>query len=74
MSEVIEYDLSDWDRKKIENARTAMNRGIFEYTIEICCSLLEEKPRCLEVRGLLLKRRGEYMQTKAKVWVLCLLV
>ncbi len=53
MSEILEYDLSDRDRKKIENARLAMTRGNFEYTIDICCSLLEEEPRCLEVRRLL---------------------
>ena len=66
MSEVLEYDLSDRDRKKIENARTAMTRGNFEYTIEICCSLLEEEPRCLEMRRLLRKVQRRVYANKGK--------
>jgi len=66
MSEVLEYDLSDRDRKKIENARTAMTRGNFEYTIEICCSLLEEEPRCLEVRRLLRKAQRRVYANSGK--------
>lgn len=66
MSEILEYDLSDRDRKKIENARLAMTRGNFEYTIDICCSLLEEEPRCLEVRRLLRKAQRRVYANRTK--------
>ncbi len=66
MSEVLEYDLSDRDRKKIENARLAMTRGNFEYTIDICCSLLEEEPRCLEVRRLLRRAQRRVFANRRK--------
>jgi len=66
MSEVFEYELGDRDRKKMENARLAMTRGNFEYTIEICCSLLEEEPRCLEVRRLLRKAQRRVYADQGK--------
>ncbi len=66
MSEVLEYDLSDRDRKRFRTARTAMTRGNFEYTIEICCSLLEEEPRCLEVRRLLRKAQRRVYANSGK--------
>ncbi len=40
-------------RKRFENAKLAVERGNFEYTIEICSELLSETPGCLEARQLL---------------------
>lgn len=55
MSEISENELGDRDRKKIDNARLAMTRGNFEYTVDICFEFLLENPGCLEVRQLLRK-------------------
>jgi len=53
MAEIPESLLDDRERKRLTNARLAMERGNFEYTIEICDQLLEERPECLDVRRLL---------------------
>lgn len=66
MSDLLEYELSERDRKKFKNARLAMTRGNFEYTIDICCALLEEEPRCLEVRQLLRKAQRRVLATQKK--------
>lgn len=66
MAEVLEYDLSDRDRKKMENARLAMTRGNFGYTIEICSEILLGEPGCLEVRRLLRKAQRRVYAEKSK--------
>lgn len=53
MPEVPLKDLDSRIRKKFDNARVAIERGNFEYAVEICSSLLVEHPGCLEVRELL---------------------
>ena len=53
MPEIPESLLDDRERKRLSNARLAMERGNFEYTIEICVHLLEERPECLDVRRVL---------------------
>lgn len=53
MSEVALKDLDSRIRKQVENARVAVERGNFEYAVEICSSLLLGTPGCLEVRELL---------------------
>ncbi|MBK1878649.1 tetratricopeptide repeat protein [Pelagicoccus mobilis] len=53
MAEVPLKELDRRVRKQFENARIAVERGNFEYTIEICSSILAENPGCLEVRHLL---------------------
>ncbi len=53
MPEVSLKNLDSRVRKQISNARTAVERGNFEYTVEICSSLLLENPGCLEIRELL---------------------
>ncbi|MEM9158079.1 MAG: tetratricopeptide repeat protein [Verrucomicrobiota bacterium] len=46
-------DLSDRERKSFANAKLAIERGNFEYAVEICGSLLEYRPGCLDVRRVL---------------------
>lgn len=53
MPEISLKDLDSRVRKQFVNARTAVERGNFEYTVEICSSLLLENPGCLEIRELL---------------------
>ncbi|MDQ8185642.1 tetratricopeptide repeat protein [Pelagicoccus sp. SDUM812002] len=53
MPEVSLKELDARVRKQVGNARTAVERGNFEYCVEICSSLLLEHPGCLEVRELL---------------------
>lgn len=53
MPEVALKELDSRIRKKFDNARVAIERGNFEYAVEICSSLLVEHPGCLEVRELL---------------------
>ncbi len=53
MSDVSLKDLDARVRKRFANARTAVERGNFEYCVEICSSLLLENPGCLEIRELL---------------------
>lgn len=53
MSEVAVKELDSRSRKQFENARVAVERGNFEYAVEICSSLLLEAPGCLQVRELL---------------------
>lgn len=53
MSEVTLKELDSRVRKRFGNARTAVERGNYEYTIEICSSILSLHPGCLEVRELL---------------------
>lgn len=53
MPEISVKELDARFRKQFENARLALERGNFGYTIEICSSLLREKPGCLEARKLL---------------------
>ncbi len=53
MPEKLENELSERDRKKLESAKLAINRGNSEYTVELCSELLEDQPGCLEVRKLL---------------------
>ncbi len=66
MSEISEHALNERDRKKFENARLAMRRGNFEYTVEICFDLLVEDPGCLEVRELLRKAQRRVFTTAPK--------
>ena len=53
MEEIPISSLSDRERKSFANAKMAMERGNFEYAVEICASILSRKPECLEVRKLL---------------------
>jgi len=53
MPEIPEDLLDERERKRLSNARVAMERGNFEYAIEICDQLLEIRPECLDVRRLL---------------------
>lgn len=75
MPEVTLKDLDSRVRKQFGNARTAVERGNFEYTVEICSSLLLENPGCLEIRKLLRQAqqsvftnrgRGAFQQLRAK--------
>jgi len=66
MPELSERELSDRDRKQVENARLAMTRGNFEYTIEICFDLLLETPGCLDVRQLLRKAQRQVFASGSK--------
>lgn len=53
MAEVTLKELDSRVRKQFENARTAVERGNYEYAVEICSSILLDQPGCLEVRELL---------------------
>ena len=53
MPEVAIKSLDARARKRFENAKLAVERGNFEYTIELCSELLKECPACLEARRLL---------------------
>lgn len=81
MSEVLLRDLDARVRKQFENARVAVDRGNFDYTVEICVGLLLENPGCLEVRELLRKAqlsvfanrgRGLFSKVRAAIeaWLL----
>lgn len=83
MSEVSLKQLDSRVRKHFENARTAVDRGNFEYTIEICSSILASNPGCLEVRELLRQAqqsvfanrgRGPFAKSKAALEVQALIV
>lgn len=75
MPEIALRELSDRVRKHYDNARTAVDRGNYEYAVEICSSILLDQPGCLEVRELLRqaqqsvfakKRQGAIGKAKAK--------
>ncbi len=51
-------------RKRFDNAKLAVERGNFEYTIEICSELLADEPACLEARELL--RRAQQSSFASK--------
>ncbi len=53
MEEIPISSLSDRERKSFANAKVAMERGNFEYAIEICSNLLAQRPECLDARKLL---------------------
>ncbi len=53
MPEIPISDLDPRVRKQFESAKLAIERGNFGYTVEICSSLLEKEPGCLEARKLL---------------------
>lgn len=55
MSEVSLKALDRRVRKQFDNAQIALERGNFEYTIEICSAILLDTPACLEIRQLLRK-------------------
>lgn len=76
MAEVSLKELDNRVRKQFENARIAVERGNFEYTIEICSSILSKFPGCLEVRELLRQaqqsvftKRGRGLFSKSKAAV-----
>lgn len=83
MSEIPLKELDARVRKQFENARTAVERGNFEYTIEICSSILVNIPACLEVRELLRqaqqsvfakKGRGLFEKSRSAIEVQALVV
>lgn len=55
MAEIPASALDARDRKRFANAQLAMERGNAEYAVELCGSILEEQPACLEARRLLRK-------------------
>ncbi|MCH6257852.1 tetratricopeptide repeat protein [Puniceicoccaceae bacterium K14] len=53
MSTVPASSLDPRDQKQFSNAIAAIDRGNFEYAVDICIRLLEKTPSCLEVRSIL---------------------
>lgn len=53
MQEISAKELDSRVRKQFENARIAIDRGNFEYAVELCAAILVHEPGCLEVRRLL---------------------
>ncbi len=66
MPEIPEIELSERDRKRIENARLAITRGNFDYAVEICGTVLESEPGCLDVRRLLRRAQKRVSADKGK--------
>lgn len=68
MPEVSLKELDARVRKQFGNARTAVERGNFEYCVEICSSLLIENPGCLEIRELLRQAQQSVFTKRGRGW------
>lgn len=68
MPEISLKELDTRVRKQVGNARTAIERGNFEYCVEICSSLLLENPGCLEIRELLRQAQQSVFTKRGRGW------
>jgi tetratricopeptide (TPR) repeat protein len=64
MPEVSVTSLDPRHQKLIENARVALDRGNFDYVLEVSSQILKVQPGCLPVRKL--QRVAQLRQTKGK--------
>jgi tetratricopeptide (TPR) repeat protein len=64
MPEVFVTALDPRHQKLVENARVALDRGNFEYTLEVTAQILKAAPGCLPVRKL--QRVAQLKQVKGK--------
>lgn len=64
MPEVTVQQLDARLQKLVENARTSMERGNFEYAIEMAQSVLGREPGCLAVRKLLRAAQVQHMKSR----------
>lgn len=64
MPEVSVHQLDARLQKLVENARISMDRGNFEYAIEMARSILERQPGCLPVRKLLRAAQVQHLKTR----------
>lgn len=64
MPEVTVQQLDSRMQKLVENARISMERGNFEYAIEMAQSILGREPGCLAVRKLLRAAQVQHMKSR----------
>jgi hypothetical protein len=64
MPEVTVQQLDARLQKLVENARISMERGNFEYAIEMAQSVLGREPGCLAVRKLLRAAQVQHMKSR----------